>query len=118
MVSRRIGQDCQRPSPEDRCHHRKPPGLDNEERIGWEEIRRILDGEPNRQDLFEEYVDPPSWAAIDINRVSVERLRHFDDVYLDLLLWNKLGFAEFCRNRYGELFGATFDFLFYDTTST
>ena len=175
----------------------KLPGLDKEERIGWEEIRRILDGKPiSQQDLFEEYDDPPSWATININRVSVERLRHFGDVYMGLLLWNKLGFADFCKEhikegkeeipwsimasilvlarlcapsselqiaelwyektalddllgvpadkinddrlyraldallphkddlcrhlqkRYGEMFGTTFDFLFYDITST
>ena len=175
----------------------KLPGLDKEERVGWEEIRRILGGKPMAQpDLFEECVEPPSWATVDINRVSVERLRHFGDVYLGLLLWSKLGFSEFCKehmaegkedipwsvmasilvlarfcapsselqiaevwyektalddllavpeykinddrlyraldallphkddlckhlqNRYGELFGATFDFLFYDITST
>lgn len=175
----------------------KLPGLDKEERIGWEEIRRILDGQPMPQpDLFEPSEDPPSWATININRVSVERLRSFGDVYLGLLLWGKLGFAGFCQEqipsgreeipwhlmvsilvlarfcspsselqiaeswydktalddflgvpgtkinddrlyraldvllphkdelcrhlqqRYGELFGATFDFLFYDITST
>jgi transposase len=175
----------------------KLPGLDKEERVGWEEIRRILDGKPMPQpDLFRGCDDPPSWATVNINKVSVERLRHFGDVYLGLLLWNKLGFADFCRehmeegkeeiswsvvasilvlarfcapsselqiaeswyektaldellgvsgdkinddrlyraldallphktdlcrhlqNRYGELFGATFDFLFYDITST
>ena len=32
----------------------KLPGLDKEERVGWEEIRRILDGKPMPQpDLFE-----------------------------------------------------------------
>lgn len=32
----------------------KHPGLNNEERIGWEEIARILDGKPgSQQDLFE-----------------------------------------------------------------
>jgi hypothetical protein len=175
----------------------KLPGLSKEERIGWEEIRRILDGKPVPQpSLFEHDEVPPSWATVDINRVSVERLRHFGDVYLGLLLWSKLGFAEFCKDhiiegkedipwsvmasilvlarfcapsselqiadswyektalddllgvpddkvnddrlyraldallpykddlckhlqdRYGELFGATFDFLFYDITST
>jgi transposase len=175
----------------------KLPGLDKEERIGWEEIKRILDGKPIPQpDLFEEYEEPPSWATVNINKVSVERLRHFGDVYLGLLLWNKLGFADFCKEhmtegreeipwsvttailvlarfcapsselqiaeswyektalddllgvprdkinddrlyraldallphkddlcrhlqqRYGELFGSTFDFLFYDITST
>jgi transposase len=175
----------------------KLPGLDKEERIGWEEIRRILDGKPVPQPgLFAHYDDPPSWATVAINKVSVERLRHFGDVYLGLLLWSKLGFADFCRehmtqgreeipwsvmasilvlarfcapsselriaeswydktvlddllgvpadkvnddrlyraldallphkdvpcrhlqNRYGEMFNTTFDFLFYDITST
>ena len=175
----------------------KLPGLDKEERIGWEEISRILSGKPPVDpELFTQKEEPPSWAAININRVSVERMRHFGDVYLGLLLWNKLGFADFlnehmtegreevpwslmasilvlarfcapfselqiaeswykktalddllgvlpdkinddrlyraldallpykdelCRHlqkRYGEMFGATFDFLFYDITST
>jgi len=174
----------------------KLPGLDREARIGWEEIRRILDGKPAQPNLFEGYEEPPSWATVNINKVSVERLRHFGDVYLGLHLWNKLGFAEFCKEhmkegreeipwsvmasilvlarfcapsselqiaeswygktaldellgvaevkvnddrlyraldallpykddlcrhlqrRYGELFGSTFDFLFYDITST
>ena len=175
----------------------KLPGLDKEERVGWEEIGRILTGKPRpKSELFEKEEEPPSWATIDISRVSVERLRHFGDVYLGLLLWSKLGFADFCKEhmtegreeipwsvmasvlvlarfcapsselqvaeswygktalddllgvpgdkinddrlyraldallpykdelcrhlqkRYGELFGATFDFLFYDITST
>ena len=175
----------------------KLPGLDKEERIGWEEIGRILSGKPRAEGrLFEKEEEVPSWASVDIPRVSVERLRHFGDVYLGLFLWCKLGFAEFCKERmtegreeipwsvmasilvlarfcapssefqiaeswygktalddllgvpcekinddrlyraldvllsykddlcrhlqgsYGELFGATFDFLFYDITST
>lgn len=175
----------------------KLPGLDKEERIGWEEIRRILEGKPLPQPgLFEPIDDPPSWATVNTNKVSVERLRHFGDIYLGLLLWNKLGFADFCKkhipegreeipwsimasilvlarfcapsselqiaeswyektalddllgvhsdkvnddrlyraldallpykddlcrhlqNRYGEMFNTTFDFLFYDITST
>ena len=174
----------------------KLPGLDREERIGWEEIRGILDGKPAQPTLFEEYEEPPSWAIVNIKKVSVERLRHFGDVYLGLRLWNQLAFAEFCtehmaegreeipwavmasilvlarfcapsselkiaeswydktalddllgvpgekvnddrlyraldallphkdelcrhlQTRYGELFGSTFDFLFYDITST
>jgi transposase len=175
----------------------KLPGLDKEERVGWEEIGRILNGKPRLDpDLFEESSLPPLWATVNINQVSVERLRHFGDVYLALLLWSKLGFAAFCKEhlpggredipwsimvcilvlarfcapsselqiaeswydktaledllgvacekvnddrlyraldallpykdklcrhlqtRYGELFGATFDFLFYDITST
>ena len=175
----------------------KLPGLDREERIGWDEISRILSGKPEPEpNLFEQKTEPPSWAMVDIKGVSVERLRCFGDVYLGLLLWNKLGFADFCRDqipanreeipwsimtailvlarfcspsselhiaefwygktaledilgvsddkinndrlyraldallphkdalclhlqkRYGELFGTTFDFLFYDITST
>jgi transposase len=175
----------------------KLPGLDREERIGWEEISRILSGKPRPEpDLFEPPEASPSWATVNINGVKVERLRGFGDVYLGLFLWNKLGLADFCRehipsnreevpwsimaailvvarfcapsselqiaefwygktalddilgvadekinddrlyraldallpykdalclhlqNRYGELFGSTFDFLFYDITST
>lgn len=175
----------------------KLPGLDHGERIGWEEIGRLLSGKPQPESgLFEQPEEPPSWAMVNISSVRVERLRHFGDVYLGLLLWNKLGLADFCREhilsgreeipwsimaallalarfcapsselqiaeswydktvlddllgvpgakinddrlyraldallphkdalcrhlqqRYGELFGATFDFLFYDITST
>jgi transposase len=175
----------------------KLPGLDKEERIGWEEISRILTGKPRHQDsLLEKSEEPPLWAKVDINRVSVERLRNFGDIYLALMLWQQLGFTAFCQehmpegretipwsvmaciltiarfcspsselqiaeswygktalddllgvtaervnddrlyraldallphkdalcrhlqDRYGELFGETFDFLFYDITST
>jgi len=175
----------------------KLPGLDREERIGWEEISRILSGKPRpAPGLFKQQEDPPSWATVNINGVSVERLRSFGDTYLGLLLWNRLGLADYCRDhisssredipwsvmaailvlarfcapsselqiaeswydktalddmlgvaggkinddrlyraldallphkdalclhlqkRYGELFGSTFDFLFYDITST
>jgi transposase len=81
----------------------KLPGLDKEERVGWEEIRRILDGKPVPQPgLFEPCDDPPSWATVNINKLSVERLRHFGDVYLGLLLWSKLGFADFCKEHMEE----------------
>jgi transposase len=80
----------------------KLPGLDKEERIGWEEIGRILTGKQPQGSLFEQPEEPPSWATVDINRVSVERLRSFGDVYLALLLWNKLGLAEFCREHMAE----------------
>lgn len=175
----------------------KLPGLDREERIGWDEICRILSGKPRLEPgLFHQTEEPPSWAKINVSGVSVERLRHFGDVYLGLLLWHRLGLADFCRdtmpvgredipwsimacllvlarfcapsselqiaeswyekcalddllgvpvdkvnedrlyraldallphkdslcrhlqNRYGKLFGSTFDFLFYDITST
>jgi len=80
----------------------KLPGLDHEERIGWEEIGRILDGKPGQPNLFEGYEEPPSWATVDIKKVSVERLRHFGDVYLGLRLWNQLAFGAFCAEHMTE----------------
>lgn len=76
----------------------KLPGLDKEERIGWEVIGRFLDGKPQPQpDLFKRENEAPLWATVDIKRVSIERMRHFGDVYLGLLLWNRLGLSTFCQ---------------------
>jgi len=76
----------------------KLPGLDKEERVGWEEIGRILDGKPRAEkDLFEKQEEIPSWATVDIEQASVERLRHFGDVYLGLALWRRLGLERFCE---------------------
>ncbi len=76
----------------------KLPGMDQEERIGWEEIGRILDGKPKPEpDLFEKEGSVPHWATVDLKKASVERLRHFGDVYVALALWKKLGLHEFCQ---------------------
>jgi transposase len=76
----------------------KLPGMDQEERVGWEEIARILDGEPRPQaTLFEKEPEVPAWATVDLKQVSVERLRHFGDVYLGLALWKRLGLEQFCN---------------------
>jgi len=78
----------------------KLPGLDREERIGWDEIGRILSGKPRPEaGLFSQPEEPPSWATVNLSGVSVERLRSFGDVYLGILLWNRLGFAEFCKQQ-------------------
>jgi hypothetical protein len=46
----------------------KLPGLDKEERVGWEQIVRILNGKSQQQEsLFEKTEEPPSWATVDIN---------------------------------------------------
>jgi len=171
--------------------------LDKEERVGWEEIARVLDGKPRpERSLFEKEEEIPLWATVNLRAIRVERLRHFGDVYLGLALWKRLGLedfstdhlasgreevawslmscilvlARFCspsselqiaeswydktslddllgvssekvndnrpyraldallpykddlckhlQQRYGELFGSCFDFLFYDITST
>lgn len=69
----------------------KLPGLDKEERVGWEEIGRILSGEPKKEPpLFETEPDLPQWATIDVQRVQVERLRRFGDVFLSLAVWRRL----------------------------
>lgn len=69
----------------------KMPGLNKEERIGWEEIKRTLEGKPKPTNtFFEKKPDIPSWTTVDIRRVKVERLRQFGDVYLGLTLWKKL----------------------------
>jgi transposase len=78
----------------------KLPDYDQEEQIGWDEIGRILDGKPSPEPgLFDKSEEPPVWAKVNLNRVSVERLRHFGDIYLALLLWSRLGFAAFCNER-------------------
>jgi transposase len=72
----------------------KYPGLNKEERIGWEEIQRILNGSPKTTNLFKEEADVPEWAMVDIRGVKVERLRQFGDIYLALILWKKLKLDE------------------------
>jgi len=76
----------------------KLPGLDEEEKIGWEEIGRVLDGKPGPTGLlFKKETDIPSWATVNLKGIQVERLRHFGDVYLGLALWKRLGLEEFCN---------------------
>ena len=193
----RISSHSPRATSASGCHPRQTSRPRSARAYGLGEIGRFLSGKPRpTPSLFEEEQEPPSWATVNINEVSVERLRSFGDVYLGLYLWNKLGLADFCRDniastreevpwsimaailvlarfcapsselqiaefwygktalddllgvasdkinddrlyraldallphkdalclhlqgRYGELFGSTFDFLFYDITST
>lgn len=76
----------------------KLPGLDEQEKIGWEEIGRVLDGKhAPAASLLEQEREIPSWATVNLKGVQVERLRHFGDVYLGLALWKRLGLEEFCE---------------------
>lgn len=76
----------------------KLPGMEKEERIGWEEIARILNGKPRPEpSLFEKEEGTPAWAEVNLKGVSVERLRRFGDIYLGLALWKRLGLEEFCQ---------------------
>ena len=92
-------KDCTRPKAEDNSNRvGKLPGLDEQEKIGWEEIGRVLDGKPAKTpSLFEQEPDMSSWATVNLKGVQVERLRHFGDVYLGLALWKRLGLEEFCE---------------------
>jgi transposase len=74
----------------------KWPGLDEEARVGWEQIGAILEGKVRQADLLESPApDPPEWATVDIKGLSVERLRRFGEVYLGLALWRRLGLDRF-----------------------
>jgi hypothetical protein len=65
--------------------------LRKEERIGWEEIGRVLNGGPAKAaDLFEEEKDIPEWATVNTRGIRIERMRRFGDVYLGLALWKRL----------------------------
>lgn len=74
----------------------KLPGMDKEERIGWEEVKRIVQGIRSKQTtLFDHDSDDiPEWATVNIKNISVENIRQFGDIYLGLLLWEKLKLDE------------------------
>ena len=56
----------------------KLPECKEEERVGWEEIGRILSGQAKREpDLFEEDKEIPEWATVNIREVRIERMRRF-----------------------------------------
>lgn len=78
----------------------KSPGLDEDQRFGWEEIARLLDGsscEDGQKQLFGDKAtaSAPQWAQVDLSGVRVERVRQFGQVYLALALWRRLGLHAF-----------------------
>jgi transposase len=73
----------------------KLPGLDEEARVGWEHVADILDGKARPADFFNAPPEPPEWAKVDLQGVTVERLRAFGNVYLGLALWRRLGLDRF-----------------------
>ena len=81
----------------------KLPEFDALEKVGWEEVVRILSGKPKPTlSLFEKAPEAPEWATVNLRGVQVERLRHFGDVYLGLVLWHRLGLMEFCTEQIPE----------------
>ena len=76
----------------------KLPGLDEDERAGWEEVTRLLDGQPRgelQRDLFVESAEAPHLAQVNLSEVRVERVRQFGKVYVALALWRRLGLHHF-----------------------
>ena len=83
----------------------KLPGLDKDERVGWEEITRLLDGrarDSEQADLFRTTPEPPQWAQVNLSDVRVERVRQFGPVYLALALWRRLGLHSFFKENVRE----------------
>lgn len=75
----------------------KLPGMDRDERAGWDQIARLLDGRPHsaQGDFFSTEPDPPEWACVNLKGLRVERVREFGKAYLGLALWRRLGLHEF-----------------------
>lgn len=76
----------------------KLPGQDHDERAGWEEIARLLDGHSRttaQGDLFGDVPEPPQWAQVNLSGVRVERVREFGKVYIALALWRRMGLHNF-----------------------
>ena len=88
------------------AHIGKEPGLDEDERLGWEQIGRLLDGDDEaagaeQLDLFtEDKPEAPLWAQVNLGRIRVERVRQFGKVYVALALWRRLGAASFLRGAF------------------
>jgi transposase len=82
----------------------KRPGLDDGERVGWEEITHLLDGRErpaNTPELFanRKGADAPEWAQVNLSGIQVERVRQFGKVYVSLALWRRLGLHTFFGQR-------------------
>jgi transposase len=76
---------------------------DERERIGWEDIGRVLSGKPAEvPDLFEKQKEVPEWATVNTRGIQIERMRRFGDVYLGLVLWKRLKLDEIFEKLQGE----------------
>lgn len=76
----------------------KVPGLNKEERVGWEEVTRVFNGKPKpKADLFKEEDNIPQWANVNIREIQVENLREFGSVYLGVILWKRLKLDDIFR---------------------
>jgi len=79
------------------AHLGKAPGLEQDKRLGWEQVGDLLEGRdpPPVQGRLGE--PPPAaqpsrqWMQVDVRGLRVERVRDLGEVYLALALWRRLG---------------------------
>jgi transposase len=73
------------------------------ERVGWAELRRVLDRTPDREASLFPDDSPgggvPTTIEVDIRGVHVDRVWDFGDVYIGWRLWQALGLDEFLDAR-------------------
>jgi transposase len=73
----------------------KTPGMDREEKVGWDTLRRDLHGESRPAPSFwEAEEEVPEWTSVDLRSLRVERMRQFGNVCLGLHLWKQLRLDE------------------------
>lgn len=67
--------------------------LSGSEREGWARLQGSLDGKRRDGDQlsFLEAPVEPEWVQVNLSGIRVERSRDFGDIWLVLLLWEKLG---------------------------
>ncbi|MBI5585166.1 MAG: IS1634 family transposase [Deltaproteobacteria bacterium] len=59
---------------------------------GWARLQKNLDGEPPADQLSMFQQSPePEWVHVNLSGIRVEHARDFGDIWLVLLLWEKLG---------------------------
>lgn len=81
----------------------KERGLERQERLGWEQVIRMLDDQDNdgaqQTELFEvqcdEREEKPQWREVNLREISVEGVREFGKVYMALALWRRLHLQRF-----------------------
>lgn len=78
----------------------KEPGVDEDHRVGWDQLGKLLDGKDDegdeQLDIFgSERLEAPLWARVNLRGIRVERVRQFGKVYVALALWRRLGLHRF-----------------------
>jgi len=70
--------------------------LDAQGRLRAEGLARRITGRADQYDLFEERPGPERTIAVRLDRVRLERIRRFGDVWLSWTLWRALGLDRLC----------------------